>query len=46
MKWELCLAIADNSGLCLVVVGSSWFVIIPKSMDRLMEPSPMKIVQT
>jgi hypothetical protein len=26
-------------------VGSLWLVIIPKSKDRFMEQSPMKIVQ-
>jgi hypothetical protein len=32
-------------GLCLVVAGSFWFVIIPKSKDRFMERAPIKIAQ-
>jgi hypothetical protein len=42
---KLCLVVAGSSGLCLVVDGSLWFVIIPKSKDRFMERPPMKIVQ-
>jgi hypothetical protein len=32
-------------GSCLVVAGSPWFVIIPKSKNWFMERPPMKIVQ-
>jgi hypothetical protein len=39
------MVVAGSLGLCLVVAGSLWLVIIPKSKDRFMERSSMKIVQ-
>jgi hypothetical protein len=39
------LVVAGNSGLCLVVADSLWFIIIPKSKDWFMERPPMKTVQ-
>jgi hypothetical protein len=40
-----CLVVANGSGLSLVVAGSLWFVIIPKSKDWFMEQPPMRTVQ-
>jgi hypothetical protein len=45
MGLELSLVDFDNSGLCPGDSRSLWLVIIPKSKDRFMEQSPMKIVQ-
>jgi hypothetical protein len=35
----------DSSGLCLGDSESMWLVTKPKSKDRLIERSPIKIVQ-
>jgi hypothetical protein len=43
---ELCSVDFDSSGLCPVDSGSLCVVIIPKSNDRFMKRSPMKIVQS
>jgi hypothetical protein len=42
---ELCSVDSDSSGLCPVVLGSLWLVIMPKSGDWFMERLPMRIVQ-